>query len=479
MLKLAILLLTLASGVHGYAYYFTSETFCSVRLSTESTIMGAQVEVGNTRHIVIQRGDVSLEAGSIYFRGEILNVSLSELDIQYAIEIVVGDAVFIDGSCNGTKVANRNASMILPSNGPVVLQAGSASSYGTVYLTEKFTLTDETGPESPLPKPPPRVPPFPTFALNSTEPTAVPSDATIMITMTPTNPTMEPTDPPTNHTMEPTDPPTNPTMEPTDPFSFPPLDIPTEPPTGLPTPALPGSDSPTLSPSANTTLEVVVNISDVPTLFPSQAPAADVPTPVNNNNTMPTLFQIITTNTPTDTAANESSPSSRFSASSVVTGLLISLLVGLLLGLLLYKYVVTYEALQPLLSQLQHLPLYLSVLLLVIMVAMALQWAGTSTAEQAILRHRAVAAHAVLMVVGFYGCQCLALNVLILLEQWSRTALLLHVVLMTVALLSMAVGLAKIINHYQDSRMSTLTTLHSWYGVAAISVFGLTFAIGK
>lgn len=90
----------------------------------------------------------------------------------------------------------------------------------------------------------------------------------------------------------------------------------------------------------------------------------------------------------------------------------------------------------------------------------------------------ALAWHIVLMVGGFFISQILAVL------SWRVfpshfTAKLSHMMWHTVALLTMALGLAYI-DDYKDesSRETRLTTMHSWLGVAGVILFCLSYAFG-
>ena len=89
----------------------------------------------------------------------------------------------------------------------------------------------------------------------------------------------------------------------------------------------------------------------------------------------------------------------------------------------------------------------------------------------------ALAWHVVLMVGGFFFSQILAVL------SWRVfpshfTAKLSHLMWHTLALLMMALGLIYI-DHYKDqSHEARLTTMHSWLGIAGVTLFCLSYAFG-
>ena len=123
------------------------------------------------------------------------------------------------------------------------------------------------------------------------------------------------------------------------------------------------------------------------------------------------------------------------------------------------------------------LPSYMSVMLSIISVAIALTWTDPNTAMQLGMSSSAVRTHAVLMIIGFYVCQNLAINSMILTPEsgWKGGV---HAVLTTSSFISMIVSIAIMTKYSRNSKLSRFTTLHSWYGLAAFGLFGVCYATG-
>ena len=138
---IALVELSYAALVAGFAYLFASEAYCGVNLICGSTIMGSMVSDGNLREIMVCRNSNMLTNGSLYVPGEVLLVNLSFYDVQYAYEVTQGAAVFEGGACNGNRLANSAGNLVMPSSGDVILVAGTASHYGGLTLTATFTLS--------------------------------------------------------------------------------------------------------------------------------------------------------------------------------------------------------------------------------------------------------------------------------------------------------------------------------------------------
>jgi hypothetical protein len=85
--------------------------------------------------------------------------------------------------------------------------------------------------------------------------------------------------------------------------------------------------------------------------------------------------------------------------------------------------------------------------------------------------------HPLLMVCGFLGAQIVAIS------DWSilrshRVAKCVHVLVQTTGLGCLSVGLYVVVDLNLKAKMPALTTLHSWMGIAATSVFTVNYVLG-
>ena len=247
MNSLVFRLLCLACLYHyvcGYAFYFASDAYCSVTLAVGQTIMGATVQSGNTRSVVVKRNGVTLSSGAFYTAGETLSVSISSTDVEYAIQVASGDATFSNGACSQTRIADGSGTLTMPSSGTVILNGGSASAEGTVKMTSNFVLNccsstaptkrPTTSPTSAKPTVVPSVVPslVPSVA-PSRAPTELPTISSAPVTHVPTSvgtPTVGPTiKPSVTPSVQPS------TFVPSNPPFISPTEAPTEVPSAAPT----------------------------------------------------------------------------------------------------------------------------------------------------------------------------------------------------------------------------------------------------
>jgi len=85
--------------------------------------------------------------------------------------------------------------------------------------------------------------------------------------------------------------------------------------------------------------------------------------------------------------------------------------------------------------------------------------------------------HAVLMVAGFFFGQVIAYTVWGFFEE-KTVAKGLHVLFHTVAVLTMIAGLIYIVRYYIENKVPQLTSVHSWMGVMAVTLYCFTYLWG-
>jgi len=86
--------------------------------------------------------------------------------------------------------------------------------------------------------------------------------------------------------------------------------------------------------------------------------------------------------------------------------------------------------------------------------------------------------HAVLMVGGFFFSQVVAICSWSLFSQQHDIGKGFHVFFQLAAMSTMIAGLCAIVHHLLQIKAQSLTTMHSWVGVATVSAFGVAFLLG-
>mmetsp|Transcript_32442 Transcript_32442/g.46781 ORF Transcript_32442/g.46781 Transcript_32442/m.46781 type:complete len:495 (+) Transcript_32442:26-1510(+) len=86
--------------------------------------------------------------------------------------------------------------------------------------------------------------------------------------------------------------------------------------------------------------------------------------------------------------------------------------------------------------------------------------------------------HPVLMVGGFFFSQVVAICSWSLFSHQHAVGKVFHVFFQLAAMSTMIAGLCAMVHHLLQMKAESLTTMHSWVGVAAVSVFGVTFLWG-
>lgn len=244
--------------------------------------------------------------------------------------------------------------------------------------------------------------------------------------------------------------------------------------------------------------------------IPSNAPVTIVPTATPRPTTLGETLKpsIITTVVPTAEpsvliqAGGPGTPTVTYQdyPSSLQTDLIVGLVVGIgglaIVCLLVYLYICDFNAreegtkywLSPFFSFFRETPVVplTSVCLGVISIILVSTWAqNNNTSTQSyylgvpiwVNNANILAWHPVLMVAGFFFCQVVAICV------WSiftdrLIAKLNHIFFQIAALVTMSFGLAAIVKYKFDKKEASLVSMHSWIGVAAISLYGVNFVWG-
>ena len=128
------------TGVAAHPQIFVDQAHCSTVLAVGRIVMGSSVVSGNSRSIIVKRNDKTLVSGDTYVANEILSVTLSSTTgIEFALQVTQGDAVFPGGGCSNKRRA-MSGEIIMPSYGQVIINGGSASTYGTITMFDDFVL---------------------------------------------------------------------------------------------------------------------------------------------------------------------------------------------------------------------------------------------------------------------------------------------------------------------------------------------------
>lgn len=117
----------------------------TVQLVPYEIIMKTPALTSTLRYAIVKRGETILNDYDVYIPGETLNVDIYSPSIDYVIE-VSSNAAFIESSstgCNGKRVAESSANIIMPStgSGDVKFTVAWATGETTVFLNS-FTLID-------------------------------------------------------------------------------------------------------------------------------------------------------------------------------------------------------------------------------------------------------------------------------------------------------------------------------------------------
>eukprot|EP01039_Chlorochromonas_danica_P006360 gene6360-7012_t len=142
-------------SVSSFAEWMVND-HCSRSLVVGQVIMNEDVVESSERMIEVFRGDQKLASGSAYILGEVVVVKITNSNNEYIYE-VSGGASFVDGGCQGRRMANEpEVELTLPTDsaplaGSVKIVAGWALGRGQVKLTPPFFLTHPLGGDSTAP----------------------------------------------------------------------------------------------------------------------------------------------------------------------------------------------------------------------------------------------------------------------------------------------------------------------------------------
>jgi hypothetical protein len=132
-----------------YPQYLT----CSDTIAPGQNIMTGPAVSSTTCSVVVSRGSTPLSSGSVYVAGETLTVSVSSCSEAVHYIFQTTNAVFTDGSCSDTRSpVTQSSSLVMPTGGSVTIIVAWAPSYGTVRISDSFTMVADAN-ESPVSTP--------------------------------------------------------------------------------------------------------------------------------------------------------------------------------------------------------------------------------------------------------------------------------------------------------------------------------------
>ncbi|KAJ1406162.1 hypothetical protein B484DRAFT_456902 [Ochromonadaceae sp. CCMP2298] len=142
LLVLALLLVALSCEVAAHPTIIYNR--CDREISVGATVMGQSAVGSISRSVIISRGGAVLSPKASYVPGETLSVTLSSTLGEY-IFITTG-ATFPGGACVESRSLEASSTLKMPAAGAglVTVKAAWALQYGTVTLTEDFTLIEGT-----------------------------------------------------------------------------------------------------------------------------------------------------------------------------------------------------------------------------------------------------------------------------------------------------------------------------------------------
>jgi len=153
MIKKYILLIIISiiiiSKTNGFAEWLANQ-YCDRPLIVGEIIMNQEVELSNDRKILVYRDGIELKSGSEYKLGEILTISVTELQKKNQFMFETKNAKFESGGCDGIRSAKEKPNLILPdkmlvdNDNIVTIVSGWAYGHETVYVTEPFILIPPT-----------------------------------------------------------------------------------------------------------------------------------------------------------------------------------------------------------------------------------------------------------------------------------------------------------------------------------------------
>ena len=396
-------------------YSYPESLSCGTSLSVGTRIMGNAVQSSTQRSAIVKRGSINLSNGANYFPAETLTVSLSDTSGEFIFQISSGS--FVNGICS-------NNLRIIPSGSSSVTVTMPSSGIVTIKVawasSHSVVRTND-------------------FTLN---PSAI---STTAITSTPT--------------------------------LLPTTTVPTSTPTIVGEPSIcPSGPSVIPTYSATTT----------PTAKPTSSPTA----------TLTRIPSLLPTNSSLPIASTEATSLIDY-PNNIAVKLAVGLIIGTLGTLALLSSIAFY--LRSLragnvawIAFLFRLPISsVSALTLVgAVIGLVAAWArnGNTDSETGFLgspnwRDNTLAWHVVFMVGGFFCAQVAAVCCWSVLPSSSHPTLCalpkaLHGLLQVAAMSTMVAGLYAIVRHMFASKAPSLTSMHSWVGVASIAVFGAAMLWG-
>lgn len=421
--------------VNGKAFYLSS-TKCDRPLVAGTVYMTRTSVSSSARSIIVKRGTTVLSHGDSYAYNETLTVTLSATNGQYCFE--TDNAVFQEPAnavlrgCNNKRLANTPiGSIVVPASGTldVSIWVGwtTSSTVPVSIIANKFVL-----------KPPP-----------TDAPTEAPTEA----------PTAVPTEAPS----------ALPTIAPIGPTHSPVLD-PTEQPTI--------TQTPTHSPTTH-----------LPTQHPSRRPTSHVPTH------HPTAMVPVTESEAQ--VNNVESLSDKSTPEKVIAGVLIGIASAMILLYgtfqLANRIVLEKESDSEKQAGGTKEPIFtfakftavLALCMVVLAIILVSKWASTGNRKESDPAYlgepswekNAKAYHVVLMVGGFYSSQIIAISSWTLIPN-RIAAKVIHASAQAIGLAMMIAGLWSILKHKFTDKSPNFSSMHSWIGIAAISMYGLNIAWG-
>ena len=135
--------LALAASILVGAGAYPSKVLCGDDLQAGESMMGKTTQDSTSRTVGFKKDGSAVSCGGEYEAGGAYTAYISSTDGRRLFHLEGGK--FSSGSCSNKRNDDDNAALTAPTDGSdMVLHAGWANGYGTVYITEKCTLTAPT-----------------------------------------------------------------------------------------------------------------------------------------------------------------------------------------------------------------------------------------------------------------------------------------------------------------------------------------------
>ena len=135
--------LTLAASILVGAGAYPSKVLCGDDLEAGESMMGKTTQDSTSRTVGFKKDGSAVSCGGEYEAGGAYTAYISSTGGRRLFHLEGGS--FSSGSCSNKRNDDNNAALTAPTDGSdMVLHAGWANGYGTVYITEKCTLTAPT-----------------------------------------------------------------------------------------------------------------------------------------------------------------------------------------------------------------------------------------------------------------------------------------------------------------------------------------------